>query len=136
MSDDGSFGSAIRTTRAHLGHLPRRPESVLAKRRIFWQPGQRILVIDRFSSHIPILQAGSRRKASKLRQNASDHDPRHVRQPEIPARVAESELLVVKSQQMQQRCMQVMHVDLVLGGPETEFVRGTVGHAALYAAAG
>lgn len=43
----------------------------------------------------------------------------HIRQPEIPPLKPIRELLVIKPQQMQQRGMQVMHMDLPIHHTKT-----------------
>jgi len=60
----------------------------------------------------------------------------HVRQPEVAARVTVCQARVVEAQQMQDRRVQIMHMDLVLDGLVAEVIRRAVGHAALDAAAG
>ena len=59
----------------------------------------------------------------------------HVGQTEVSSGVAIRETFVVKAQQMQDRCVQVVNVHSVLNGLETEFVRGAVHHSAADAAA-
>ena len=53
-----------------------------------------------------------------------------VGQPEIPARETVSQLFVVETQQVQHRGVQVMYVDRVLDGPESEVVSCAVGLSA------
>ena len=60
----------------------------------------------------------------------------HVGQAEVAAGVAVGELFVVEAQQVQDRGVQVVDVDLVFDGGEAEFVGGAVDVAALDAAAG
>jgi hypothetical protein len=46
----------------------------------------------------------------------------HVGQPEIPASISIREALVVKTEQVQDRGMQIVHMHTILDGSETEFV--------------
>src|SRR4051794_39836462 len=71
-----------------------------------------------------------------LRQNLLHHFPMHIRQPEISAGVAICELLVIEAEQVKDRRVEVVDVDLLLFGPEAEFVGGAVDVTALHAAAG
>src|SRR4051812_49371277 len=59
-----------------------------------------------------------------------------VGEPEVAAAVAVGELLVVDAHQMQDRRVQVVHVDLVGDGGDAELVGGAVDVAPLDAAAG
>ena len=59
----------------------------------------------------------------------------HVRQTEISAGVAIGQSFVIEAHQMQNRGMDVMHVDRVLDGTEAEFVGGPMDVAPTYAAA-
>ena len=56
-----------------------------------------------------------------------------VRQAEVAARIAVRELRVIEAEQVQQRRVQVVHVDLVLGRRESELVRRAVRYAFLQA---
>lgn len=60
----------------------------------------------------------------------------HVRQAEVTAGVAECKSFVVEAQQMQDRGMQVVHVNSLFDRIPAEFVSGSVNIAALDAAAG
>ena len=60
----------------------------------------------------------------------------HVGQAEVAAGVAVGELLVVEAQQVQDRGVQVVDVDLVLDGLEAELVGRAVDVPPLHAAAG
>src|SRR5262245_13718989 len=60
----------------------------------------------------------------------------HIRQPEIAAGVTIGEAFVVEAEQVQNRGVQVVDVDLVVNGAEAEGVAGAVRHAAPDAAAG
>src|SRR5579863_3517888 len=65
------------------------------------------------------------------------HDAaRYIGEPEIPAGVAVGEFLVIESEQVQQRRVQVMHVYLVLRGGEAELVGRSMDVAAFDAATG
>ena len=57
--------------------------------------------------------------------------PVNIRQPEVPPCVTEGELLMVETQQMQQRSMQVMNVDTVHLRSEPEFIGSPVDRSAL-----
>jgi hypothetical protein len=65
-----------------------------------------------------------------LREQPVNDAPVHVGQAEVSAAVAERELFMVEAHQVQNSGVQVVDVDFVLGGSETEFIRGTVGGAA------
>ena len=66
-----------------------------------------------------------------LRQNPPRHLPRHVRQPKVPPAVPVRQPLVVDAEEMQDRRVQVVHVNLVLGGVVSVLVRRAVADAAL-----
>ena len=66
-----------------------------------------------------------------LRDQLLHHLAVHVGQAEVAAGVAVGELLVVEAQQVQDRGVQVVDVDLVLHGLEAELVGGAVDVAAL-----
>src|SRR6266542_4336017 len=85
------------------------------------------------ASSPPIIVASSLRLS--LRQDFLHHAPVNIGQPKIPARVAVSELFVVKAEQMQERRVQIVDVNLVFDRLESEFIGGAVNRAALYAAA-
>ena len=55
-----------------------------------------------------------------------DNPPVHVGQPEISSRVAIRELLVIESQKMENRGVEVMNVHLVIRCGKAELVGGTV----------
>ena len=59
----------------------------------------------------------------------------HIRQTEVAAGVAECEAFVVEAQQMQNRGMQVVHVNSLFDRIPAEFISGTVYIAALDATA-
>ena len=59
----------------------------------------------------------------------------HIRESERAALVAISQPLVVEAQQMQHRCVQIMHVHRLLDDVVTKFIRAAVGDALLHAAA-
>ena len=60
----------------------------------------------------------------------------HIRQPERPARVVECQFLVVEAQLVQDRGVEVVHVDLALHGHVAEDVGFAVGEAGFESAAG
>ena len=59
------------------------------------------------------------------------HAAVHVRQAEIAAGVAVGKLLVIEAEQVKQRRVQIVHVDLVLRCREAELVRRAVHDALL-----
>ena len=60
----------------------------------------------------------------------------NIGQPEITAGMAESEFLMIQSQQVQHRCVQIMHVDFSVHGHMTQFIRGAMRKTSLHAATG
>jgi len=54
----------------------------------------------------------------------------------VASSVAKRQAFVVHAEQMQERCMEVVHVDLVLSDGRSQFVGASVGDAALGSAAG
>src|SRR5439155_3094298 len=70
------------------------------------------------------------------RHNALVYRPVDIGQSEVPAAVAEGELLVVHAHEVQEGGVQVVDVHLILDGIEAELVGGAVGESALDAAAG
>src|SRR5688572_24235231 len=59
-----------------------------------------------------------------------------VRQPLVAAAALEGDLAVVQAQEVQDRGVQVRHLDAVLDGVVAQLVGGAVGLAALHAAPG
>ena len=72
----------------------------------------------------------------RLRENRFHHPPVNIGQAKIPAGVPVCELFVVESEQMQQRRVQIVDVNVVFDRLESEFIRGAVNRAAFDAAAG
>ena len=70
------------------------------------------------------------------RENRLHHLPMHIGQPEVAPGVAVRQLRVVEAEQVQDRRVQIMHVDLLLDGLVAELVGGAINRAALDAAAG
>src|SRR6266487_7201483 len=64
------------------------------------------------------------------------HMARHVRESEIATIVVVSELFVVEAKQVENRRVQIVHVDLVLDGMMTEFIRLAMNRTGLDATAG
>lgn len=64
------------------------------------------------------------------------HSPFHIRQPKIATAIAECQSLVVQSQQVQNRGMQIMDMHLIAGGVETEVIGGAVTEPCFHSAAG
>ena len=60
----------------------------------------------------------------------------HVSEAEVAARAAESQLLVIEAEELQNRGVEIVNVNFVFRGRETVFVRRTVNDAAFDAAAG
>ncbi len=58
-----------------------------------------------------------------------------IGETEIAPGIAEREFFVVEAEQLENRCMEIVDVDFVLDGRETEFVGGAMDHAAFDAAA-
>src|SRR5262249_25306964 len=73
---------------------------------------------------------------SSFGHDLPNHHPMHIGQPKIASRVAIRQPLVIESQEVQDRRVQIVHVDAVLLGGEAEVVGGTVDVAALGASAG
>ena len=90
-----------------------------------------LLVEDRF-----VLRFVGVMRLPRSRQDLLDHLPVHVGQAEVAAGVAVRQLLVVEAQQVQDRRVQIVDVDLVLDGGEAELVGRAVDVPALDAAAG
>lgn len=59
---------------------------------------------------------------TKLSQNALDHFAMHVGQAVVPALEAKGQTFVIEAEQMQQRGLQVVDMDFVLGDREAEVV--------------
>src|SRR6266542_3597892 len=70
-----------------------------------------------------------------LGQDFSNNLAVHVGQPEVASAVAVGELCVIQAQQVQNRGVQIVDVNLVLHGLEAEIVGSAVGHASFDAAA-
>src|SRR5262249_39577028 len=65
--------------------------------------------------------------------NLANHVPLDVGEPHVAAGVAISQLLVVQAEQVQDRGVPVVDMDLALDGLVTVIVRGPVGEAGLHA---
>ena len=70
-----------------------------------------------------------------LRHNGFYHTPGHIGQSEIAAAVSECEALVVNTQQVQDRRVEVVNVDPVLDGPKANLIGRPVGDAPLHSPA-
>src|SRR5688500_5637099 len=79
---------------------------------------------------------GDRRETSALRNQLLHHLAMHVRQPEVAALEAEGEFGVVEAEEVEEGGVQVVDVDLVLGGVEAELVGLAEGEPRFDAAAG
>ena len=71
----------------------------------------------------------------RLDENPLDNFARYVSEAEVAALAAEGEPFVVDAHEVEDGGMEVVDVDLVLDGCETEFIRGAVGGAAFDSAA-
>src|SRR5262245_46931229 len=71
-----------------------------------------------------------------LRDQFPDDVTVDVGETEVAAGVTEGEFFVIETEQRQNRRVQVVHVDIVLDGLETEFVRGAIHATAAHTAAG
>ena len=69
-------------------------------------------------------------------KNFLDDVTSHVCQPKVTSRILERQPLMVQAQQVQDRGMQIVHVDFVGDGFESQFVGGPVCDAAFEAASG
>ena len=69
-------------------------------------------------------------------QNFIHHLAFHIRQPEIAALETVGQLRVIEAETMENGGVQIVHVNLILGHVETEFIGLAKGHAGLDAAAG
>ena len=73
---------------------------------------------------------------SALRDDLLLHVSCHVCETEVAPRIAISQSFMIEAQQMQYRCVQVMHVNLLFDGHVAELVSGPVGESRLHSAAG
>jgi hypothetical protein len=65
------------------------------------------------------------------------HDrPTDIRQPVVAALKANCQLRMLDSEQMQKRCLQIVHVDWVLDDVVRKVIRKTVSESSLYASPG
>ena len=69
------------------------------------------------------------------RQNFFHHPPVNVCETNVPRPVTISQSFVVESEEVKNRCVQVMNVDLAIDGTIAEFVSITINEAALDAPA-
>src|SRR5204863_6236889 len=76
------------------------------------------------------------RNFSRSRHQLLDELATHIRQPKIASLKTISQLRMLKSEQPQQRRVQIMDVDFVSGRIEPEFVGTAQGNARLDATAG
>ena len=76
------------------------------------------------------------REDRTLRNERLHHVPLYIREPEIAAGVAVGELLVIETEQREDRRMQVVDVDFVLGRGKTKFIRRAINLPAFHTAAG
>src|SRR5262249_16466207 len=82
------------------------------------------------------LPGGYETPNQRSREQIAHHLAVDVGQPEIAALEAVRQLLVVETEQVQDRRLQGVDVDGVFGGVEAQFVGGAVGLAGLHAGAG
>src|SRR5205807_10384212 len=71
-----------------------------------------------------------------LRQKLAHQLAVHVSQPEIAAGVTEDQVFVIQAEQVENRRLQIVHVDLVLHDMEAKLIGSAVSEAALDATAG
>jgi hypothetical protein len=71
---------------------------------------------------------------SALRQQLFHYHSVNIGQPEVAALKTERQFLVIEAEQMQQRCVQVMHVNTILDHIEAEFIRCAERDARFHAA--
>src|SRR6266536_3500138 len=79
--------------------------------------------------------AGGNRKPSSG-DYLPHYAPMHVGKPEVAAGIAVSEALVIDTQQVEDRRMQVMHMDGVFLHVHAQIIRGAVNHSAFHTATG
>ena len=70
------------------------------------------------------------------RQNCVHYATMHIGQTKIASGMAKRQLLVIQPQEVQQRRVEIMHVDAIGGDGDTVVVRNAVNDAAFDAAAG
>src|SRR5215471_14332871 len=75
-------------------------------------------------------------RVPELRQDVLYDLALHIGQPEIPSRVAVSQLLVIDAKKVEHCRVQVMNGDAILNRLESELVGGAIGESALNAASG
>ena len=63
-----------------------------------------------------------------------NHLSMHIRQPEVPSRMAESQLLMIEAEQLENRGVQIVNVNLLLRCGETKFIRRAMHVTAAHAA--
>ena len=64
---------------------------------------------------------------NSLRHDLLDNPTVNIGQPKISTCIPISQLLVIEPQQVQQRCVQIMHMNLVLDRLVPELIGRTVG---------
>src|SRR5437867_3193064 len=64
------------------------------------------------------------------------HTPFHVRQAEVAAAIPVCQFLMIEPEQMQNRGLQIVHVDRLVDNLETEFIRLPVSQACFDTTAG
>src|SRR5689334_5643808 len=79
--------------------------------------------------------SGRRKPALRLGQNLVHDVAMHIRQPELAALELERQLRVVEAEEMEQRCVQVMDVDAIGRGIESELIAFADREAGFHAAA-
>ena len=70
------------------------------------------------------------------RKNVFDDVPVHIGQPEVPSLILVCQSLVINPQLIQDRCLQVMHMNTLIGHVVTEWICFAVAHPTLNPAAG
>ena len=75
-------------------------------------------------------------RLKSLRQDPLNHIPMHIRQAIVTDLRTERQTQVIKSQQVQQRCVQVMYMHRVVSNVEAQFIRLPMNMSRLDSAAG
>jgi hypothetical protein len=69
-------------------------------------------------------------------ENAIHHFSGHICQAKVPAGVAVGKFRVVKSELVEESCVEIVNVDAVFDCVHTQFIGGTVGQSTFYTASG
>ena len=69
-----------------------------------------------------------------LGHNFPYHPPIDIGKPEIASGITIGKLLMIEAQKVENRSVQIVHMNLVFHCPEAEFVSFSIGHAPTYTA--